>query len=414
MRLWNRDFVLVWQGQLVSQVGSQAFVVATMFWIKHATESASLMGVVMMLGTLPYVLLGSVGGVVADRASRKRIIIMCDVVAGVAVLALALAMAVAPHATLFLIVCVCAVSALLGAVGAFFQPAMIAVTPSLVPSERLAAANSLREASGDVAALVGQALGGVALRVLGAPLLFLIDGVSYLFAAGSTSLAAITTPANAANEPETRPNMRAALREGFAYIGEQRGLAALVVVATVANFFAAPFIVVLPFFVEDTLGVASDWFGYLVASVGAGGLIGYLLAGAVRRARGAFVLLACLGAMAAFILMLARVSTPMGAAALLAAAGIAGGVFNVGVITLIQKRTRDELRGRVFGLVQSLAMAATPVAMLGAGALADATGHDARVVFAACGAALIITTLCAAAHQPLRDYLEDRPRESNN
>jgi MFS family permease len=235
-----------------------------------------------------------------------------------------------------------------------------------------------------------------------------------LFAAGSTALADVAKPASANGDAETRPSMRAALREGFAFIQEQRGLTALVIVATVANFFGAPFIVVLPFFVEDTLGLASDWFGYLVACAGAGGLIGYVLAGSVQRARGALVLLSCLGAMATSILMLARVATPIGAAALFLVAGIAGGVFNVGVMTLMQKRTPDEMRGRVFGLVQTLAMAATPLAMLGAGALADATGRDARIIFAACGASLILVTLCGAAHRPLRDYLNDLPRESIN
>ncbi len=406
-RLWNRDFVLVWQGQMVSQIGSQAFVVAAMFWIKHATESATLMGVVMMLGTLPFVLLGAIGGVVADRSSRKRILIACDIVAGVAVLVLALVMKAMPEATGALIVCVCAVSALLGAVGAFFQPAVISVVPSLVPLERLAAANSLREASGETAALVGQAVGGVALRLLGAPLLFLIDGVSYLFAAASTSLARI--PQHQSGVAEDGPSsVRHALRQGLSFIGEQRGLTSLVVVATLANFFAAPFIVVLPFFVEDTLRQSSDWFGYLIASAGAGGFVGYVVAGSVQRARGALVLLVCLCALSVFIGALALASTALQAVALLVAMGATGAVFNIGVVTVLQRRTPDAFRGRVFGLVQTLAMATTPLAMLVAGLVADATGRDARLVFAGCGAALVIITACAATHRPLRDYLNDR------
>lgn len=389
----------------MSQVGSQAFVVAAMFWIKHATQSGTLMGLVMMLGTLPYVLLGSIGGVIADRSSRKRILVVCDLTAGLAVLALSLVMATVPVATTLLIACLCAVSALLGAVGAFFQPAIIAVTPTLVPPERLAAANSLRDGSGDVAALVGQAVGGVALRVLGAPLLFLIDGVSYLFAAASTSLAAIPRTTGDATDGE-RPGIRDSLRQGFAFIGQERGLKSLVIVSTLANFFAAPFVVVLPFFVEDTLRASSDWFGYLIASIGAGGLIGYAIAGGVQRARGAFVLIACLFALSASVLTLALVTSRLPAVALLVVLGTAGAVFNVGVVTVLQRRTPDALRGRVFGMVQTLAMATTPVAMLLAGVVADAIGRDARWIFAGCGAALMVVTSVAAAHRPLRDYLD--------
>jgi MFS family permease len=406
-RLWNRNFVLVWQGQMVSQIGSQAFAIAAMFWIKHATESATLMGVVMMLGTLPFVLLGAIGGVVADRESRKRILIVCDLVAGAAVLLLSFAMTAGPHLTTLLTVCVCVVSVILGAVGAFFQPAIISVTPSLVPPERLAAANSLREASGDTAALVGQALGGVALRLLGAPVLFLIDGVSYLFAAASTSFAKIPHQAGDTSEGP-RPGVRHALRQGFAFIGEQRGLTSLVVVATLTNFFAAPFIVVLPFFVEDTLHASSDWFGYLIAGAGAGGLVGYALAGSFQRARAAVVLLACLCMLSVCIGALALATTKVQALALLVAVGVTGAVFNVGVVTVLQRRTPDEFRGRVFGLVQTLAMATTPLAMLLAGLFADATGRDARLVFAGCGVAMVVVTACAALHRPLRDYLNER------
>lgn len=395
----------MWQGQLVSQLGSQAFVVGTMFWIKHATESASAMGLVMMLGTLPYVLFATIGGVVADRASRKRIVVTCDAIAGVAVLSLSALMAWMPDATGLLVVFVCVVSAILGAVGAFFHPAIIAVTPTLVPGDRLGAANSLREASGDVAALIGQAIGGVAFRLLGAPLLFLVDGISYAFASVSTSLANIPHPCV---DDAPRPNVRDQLRAGLVFVREQRGLGSLVLVSTIANFFAAPFVVVLPFFVEDTLGVSSDWFGYLIASLGAGGLVGYALAGTTSRARGAPTLLACLLGMSVCIGALAWATTPIRAAVLLVLAGLFGAVFNVGVVTLMQARTPDAFRGRVFGLVQTLAMAATPVAMAVAGVVTDAVGRDARIAMVVCGAALVVVTLWAATHRPLRDYLNHR------
>jgi len=401
--------VLVWQGQLVSQLGSQAFVVGTMFWVKHATESASTMGLVMTLATLPFVLFGTIGGVVADRASRKRILVTCDAVAGAAVLSLSALMAWAPERTGLLVVCVCVVSAMLGALGAFFHPAIIAVTPTLVPAGRLGAANSLREASGDIAALIGQAVGGIAFRLLGAPLLLLIDGISYLFASVSTSLASVPrAPADGTVDGASRPHLRDQLRAGFGFVRDERGLGSLVFVSTIANFFAAPFVVVLPFFVEDTLGASSDWFGYLIASVGAGGLAGYTLAGTTARARGAPTLLACLLAMSACVAALAWITTPIWAAVFLAMAGLFGGVFNVGVVTLMQSRTPDAFRGRVFGLVQTLAMAATPAAMVAAGIITDSAGGDARVAILVCGAGLIVVTLWAATHRPLRDYLNDR------
>jgi len=71
----NRNFFLLWQGQLVSQIGNQAFLIGTMFWTMEATGSASLMGAYMMLSMLPMIVLGPLGGTVADWYPRRRVII---------------------------------------------------------------------------------------------------------------------------------------------------------------------------------------------------------------------------------------------------------------------------------------------------------------------------------------------------
>jgi MFS family permease len=416
-RLWNRDFLLFWQGQLVSQIGSQAFAIATAFWVKHATGSASLVGLVMMLGTLPIVLLGPIGGVCADRVSRKGIIVACDAVAGLAVLSLAAVMAARPESTSLLVGWLCAVSLVVGVARAFFSPAVRAAIPALAPPARLAAANSLHEGTTEAAALVGQAAGGVAFRLLGAPVLLLVDGLSYLFAAVSTGAASIAQE-RTATEGGVAAGLRRArgdLAQGFRYVRDQRGLGALVTLAALVNVFAAPVFVMLPFFVEDSLAARSDLYGFLIAAFGAGGLAGYVLAG---RAGGETSsrprrLLLALVVIAASLALLGFAQRPVHALALLAVAGACNGFFSVGAITILQERTPDAVRGRVFGLAHTLAMGLTPLAMLITGVVAEATQCDARAVYRTCGAVLMVVTGVAWRSRALRDYLGGpRPRAS--
>jgi len=103
-KLLNKNFVLLWQGQFVSMLGNQAYAIAMMFWIKHETGSAALVGMIMMASAIPGVLLGPLGGTYSDRHSRKKIIVWCDILSGLAVLTLAFLLFTTPDETDFLIV----------------------------------------------------------------------------------------------------------------------------------------------------------------------------------------------------------------------------------------------------------------------------------------------------------------------
>jgi len=408
-RLLNRNFFLLWQGQTVSQLGNQAFSIALALWVKQATGSATLMGIILMVSSLPAVLLGPIGGTVADRFNRKRIIVFCDLISGFAGLTLAGTMFLNPEATNSIVVCLFIVSVVMAVISTFFNPAISASIPDIVPQEKLSAANALGQFSYQVSVFIGQGLGGVLFRILGAPVLFLIDSLSFLFSAASETF--ITIPQQ---QPEKQEDWRESLRQfktdtisGFHFVWQTHGLRDLVLISAMLNFFLVPIIILLPFYVEDFLRVTEDWYGFLLAAFGLGSILGYLLAGflpssGILRSRlmMLFIILQPVG----YILM-GLFLDPWVALILATTGGLLSGFVMVNLTTLLQITTPGEIRGRVFGLLATIAGALSPLAMGLSGIIADLTGQNIPLIYMACGAISVILATAISMKAEFRDYL---------
>jgi MFS family permease len=407
-RLFNRDFVLLWQGQLVSQLGSQAFVVALMYWTMEVTGSATVMALLMIGATLPAIALGPLAGAIADRHSRKAIIVLGDIARGALMVGVAW-VAAANHTRPHLVVAVLFAAAIVGGViGAVFNPAVGAVIPDLVPASRLTAANSLSQLSSHGAVVLGQAAGGLLYRLLGAPILFLIDGVSFLASAASEALMKLPAvpPGARASGSATRAYLADA-RAAIACVWRNPALRALVLTATVLNFVFTPVFVLLPFFVRDTLHADAAWYGFLLAGLSAGSIAGITAAGftrldGVRRKRtliGAFL------SLPALLVLLALTTSVLPALLLVFSIGLLSGAINVFVITLVQLESAPGMRARVLSIVFALAQAAMPAGMALGGIAGDLSGMRVATIFAVFGAAGVLACALALRSAPLRRLL---------
>jgi MFS family permease len=408
-KLLNRNFILLWQGQSVSQLGTQISATAMLFWLKHVTGSPGLMGTVAMVAGLCAAVLGSIGGAFADRYSRRSIMIVCDLVSGSAVLSLALLMWLTTAAVGLSVGGVIAVSIVVAAANSFFNPAISASTADLVPKERIAGANSALQASLRLATLLGLGIGGVLFRLLGAPMALTIDGVTYLISASSKCFIAIpqtfdTSSSACGNRAKAVLNQ---IGEGIKYVGSNHGLSQLLVVATVFNLFMAPILGLFPFYVEDCLKLPSDWYGYLLATYGIGALVGYLLAGTLKisgRARAAWLLSFMVSASALYgALGLFRSSAVIGA--IIFTIGALSSFVNVSIITVLQIATPSQIRGRVFGLLTTITACLQPVGMGMAGAAASLAGKNTGFIYILCGCCMAIVTLVAVGLRGIREYL---------
>lgn len=416
-RLWNRDFFLLWQGQFISQFGSLASNFAMMLWLKDATGSASLMGFVMLATQLPGILLGPFGGTFADRHSRIRIALVCDLVNGAAMLVLAFAMfnpavvRLEPGALRFVIGLLLVVSVIAGILRAFFTPAFSAAIPDLVPRDKIPAANSLNQFSVQGSTLIGQAVGGLLYQTLGAAMLFLVDGVSFLFA--GICAAFIRLPARERSlekKPASEHPFRDFLREtgeGFGYIWKRPGLRDFIGICSLVNFFAMPIALLLPFYVQLYLKLEDKWYGFLMAFIGVGTAFGFVVAGALSltgwaRQRG--ISTAMLLAPALFG-VLGWVTNPYLAMAMVFFGGAAVGFVNVYLMTMLQVSTPDEVRGRVMSVVLTLSGGLMPLGAVVGGIVGDLTGKNVPLVYALCGGSALAVSAIVGSRRGLREFL---------
>lgn len=408
-RLANRNFLLLWQGQAVSALGNQAFSLATAFWVMEVTGSASLMGLLLGASILPAVLLAPFGGALADRWSRIRILVGCDCLCGLTMVATALAMASGKLSRPSLVAALFAAAIVTGLLNGIFQPAFAAAIPDLVPGERLTAANSLVMFSVQAAGLLGQGAGGWLARLLGASRLFFFDGLSFLFAAGSEALVRLPPP-----PPRERLALAlsarqflVSVREGFAYIRRTPGLMAYLVAPATYNACAMALSVLLPFFVRINLHAGYEWYGFLLAAVSCGTIAGFLLAGVIKvagpaRARLLMVLIAVAPTP---MVIVGFVHARILSLALAFALGTMLGLINVYLTVLLQTTTPDELRGRVLGLWTSLVNAVMPLGMALGGFAGDLTGKNIPLVFSVFGGLTLGVTALTLGRRSTRLFL---------
>ena len=413
-RLLNRDFLLLWQGQFVSMLGSQAFSVAMIFWIKRQTDSASLLGLGMMSQWVPAILFGPFGGAAADRMSRRRILILADVVRGIAAIALAALVLMAPGRSGLILAWLLALSAVMGMGDAFFRPAISAAIPDLVPEKEVTRANSANRLALDVSTFLGQGAGGVLFRLIGPGILFLCDGVSYLFAALSESLIRLPPPAVAAKTAGWREAGAGYWREvklGLRHVAGRKGLRYILFLSPLDSFFIITIVVLLPFYVEDFLHLKPDWYGFLVATFGAGSFLGSVAAGVtnITGRRRTWAYLACAVGVGASALAFGSVRAPWAAMSWIFAAGAMTGFNTIHALTLAQVTTPSELRGRVAGLFETLGLSTMPLAAAVAGVVADLLHRNIPLVYYGCGVALIAVALLQAGKSEVRDFLAHEP-----
>jgi MFS family permease len=328
----------LWIGSTVSSAGSAMTAFAVALQVFRITHSSAAVGAIGLFLAVPTIVVGLVGGSVADAVDRRRLVLVTS--SGLAAVSvLFAAQAFAGSQQVWLLYLLVGLQSLLASVDG---PARRTLTPRIVTAERLPAAMALNQLSFQVVMVVGPALAGLVTASAGLRWCYALDVVS--FAAALYSVARL--PALAPLEDIGRPGL-AAVVDGIRYIGHNRVLVGAFLADLVAMVLAMPFSL-LPAVNADRFGGHAATLGLLAAAPGVGGLVGSTLSGPLghvaRRGRAMLVAVAAWGA-AVTVFGLAG-----GLALTLAALAVAGAADTTSVVlraTLVQQITPDRYRGRV-------------------------------------------------------------------
>jgi predicted MFS family arabinose efflux permease len=362
--LRERQFRLLFTGQLVSLLGDSFSGIALAYAVLNLTGSASDLGYVFAAKAIPLVTFLLIGGVFADRLPRRLVMLTADVVrlgsqGAVAVLILTHTAQIWEIAAL---------QAVAGTASAFFNPASTGLTPLTISPERLQQANALRGLSMASTGLVGTAIGGAVVSISGPGWALAVDAASY--AVSAIFLAQLRLPPHVALPPQS---FLADLREGWREFSSRSWVWVIVAAASIGNMMSSFFSVLGAYLTKVALGGPLAWTAIL-ASLGAGSIIGGMVSLRIKVRRPLFFGASLLGFLALPLALLALRApvAVIAAGALLAGAG--NMIFNSLWETSLQRHIPAAALSRVSAYDWFGSLAFQPLGYIIAGPAAAAIG----------------------------------------
>lgn len=337
-----RDFRLMWIGACTSSIGTWMQIVAQGWLIYRLSHSAFLLALDQFMGGIPIFVFTLIGGVVADRFERRKILLMSQYIqmASATVLTILVATDVV-HVWQII-----SLSFVSGLAQAFGGPAYSALIPTLVDREDMPNAIALNSIQFNMAVTVGPALAGITLARLGEKWCFGLNAVSFL--APVISLLMIS----ARFLPErTTQTIFGSLKQGLSFVRQREAMTALIVLAFCMTALAMPMRTYIPVFVKDIFHRGPETYGTLLSLMGVGSIIGSLaIAGfgnLPNKGRVALVMMICLGTgISAFAL---SSKLPFSYVSMIVVGASMMAVFAT-VTSLVQLITTNEMRGRVMSV----------------------------------------------------------------
>ena len=373
---WRRTFFPIWIGQAISLIGSRLVGFALVWYLTESTGSAIILTTISLIGMLPEMVLSPFAGALVDRWDRRKVMIIADSLIALTTLFLAFLFIsdIVEIWHIYVLMFVRSVG------GAFHFSAMGASTSLMVPKEKLVKIQGLNQLLQSILIIIAAPLGALVLEFLDVGKVLFIDVFTALIAIIPLIFIALPQPDVVTSE-EQRANpirtMMQDVRVGFHYVVSWKGLFYVLILATFINALLNPAFSLIPLLVRNTFNRGAAGLASIQTSMGIGMLIGSL----ILSAWGGFknkVFTSSLGLLGNAIGVLLMAFAPPSAFWIVIAGatvfGITNPIVNGPLLAMMQETIDPSLQGRVFSLINTTAMAASPIGLALAGPLSEYFG----------------------------------------
>jgi MFS family permease len=365
--LRHRNFQLFFAGQLISLVGTWMQTVAQSWLVYRITGSTLLLGTVGFASQFPVFLVAPLGGVVADRANRRRVVIGTQI-ASMVLAGILAALTLTNHIQVWEIM---VLAAGLGIVNAFDIPARQAFLMDMVGREDLMNAIALNSSMFNGARIIGPAVAGIVVAWVGEGWCFFANAVSYIAVIAGLLMMKITHPVNLAAEGSPLEH----ILEGFRFAAKAPPIRAILLLLGLVSLVGMPYSVLMPVFAKEILHGGARELGWLMGATGIGALFGALTLAARVGLKGLGKVIAlCAGGFGVSLIAFSASKMFWLSLILLLPLGFTMMVQMASSNTLLQSMVPDRMRGRVVALYTMMFMGVAPFGAFFAGAIAHHLG----------------------------------------
>lgn len=394
--LQNKSFALLWSGQSISFFGLAIYNTCLPFLVFHTGGGAIELGLANSFFIIPQIIFLLISGVYVDRWPKRKVLIICDVIRGVAVLGISLLLLM----DMLILIHIYVLTALMGLLSTFYRPAVRGFIPLIIKKEQLLSANSLRSISQELSGMIGPVVGGMLVASIGLYIAYSINTLTFLLSALLVSFISLksTTKINEVKEPSSFWND---FKDGWNAIRERAWLGASILIASLSNIGIASFdVIVLPVFANEAYSGVKTY-GWFIASLAVGALLCATIIGRLERLSHRGILYyTFMGLSGICVLLLSLKPFLFLTLLLLAIIGFSLTAFIIIWESAVQELVDENLLGRVTSFQMFGGLALLPIGYAIFGYLIENIGYIYSMSLA--GISIIIVSLLGLTNKKIR------------